>query len=194
MILNTYLRLRSLYNRAMNYLFDVSEVKVYKDQEIQNYTARFYIIRTLRKFGSYSDSVINMIDVNGDKVHIHLKKVTGNKNIIVETDDLTLDQIVSELEKRSVSSDTVESKIVVTFSIDSKCIKNITKNYKEVEPVNQHTLENILLFNDIPHSSESKLKLVYFEKGKMITIEVDLMDVKDLHINDVLHMSESKKN
>lgn len=179
-IKNMYLKLRKNFNNIKNEIFDVSEVKIFKNNKIKDYTFRFYIIRAGYK-------LLNLIDVDGDKVHIEKKNNTGNKTIIINTYENSLKKTIEEINYRSKIKKKIDPKIITLFKIDNKCIKKLSQMYKEDDEINDHSLENILLFNSIKYDKNSYIKIQYFENGKLITLEKKVIDIIDLHINNVIN-------
>lgn len=200
---NLFLRTRSLWNSTKNYFFDVESVKVYLEdpiksvkidkidklnrQPIKDYTFRFYILRYLIGIEKYVGNLSDRFDINKGKIHLTKKNKNGKKSIIVDLEDSTLKDVILELDKRTKIEEKVDSKIVTVFKLDENCIKHIAKNYKEHAPINDHTLENILLFNELEYNKESIIQIEYFEKGKIVKLEYKVIEIAHLHINNIVN-------
>uniref|UniRef100_A0A6C0ACM7 Uncharacterized protein n=1 Tax=viral metagenome TaxID=1070528 RepID=A0A6C0ACM7_9ZZZZ len=199
---NLFLKTRAYISNTKNYFFDVDSVKIYskglnQKTNIKNYTIRFYILRylvSIEKCVGYLSGNIELenylsdkFDIDEGKIHLIKKNKNGKKNIIVDLDNSTLKDIIIELDKRTKIEEKIDSKIVTVFKLDENCIKQVAKSYKEHSPLNDHTLENILLFNDLDYNKESLVKIEYFEKGRMIKLEYKVIDIAHLHINDIVN-------
>ena len=198
---NLFLKTRAYLTNSKNYFFDVESVKVYsgnleEETNIKDYTFRFYVLRYLISIETYisylydkielENYLSNKLDIDKGKIHLTKTNRNGRKNIIVDLNNSTLKDIVLELDKRTKIEKKVDSKIVTVFKLDENCIKKVAKNYKEHSPLNDHTLENILLFNELDYNKESLVKIEYFEKGKLVKLEYKVIEIAHLHINDIV--------
>lgn len=87
-----------------------------------------------------------------------------------------------------IKKDTMLDCIIVNFDLvtDSKkiCLKELIVKYNDRCEIYNHTLNNILTFDDIVFNSESKINIKMFIKdGKKFVVEHLLEDVKNKHLN-----------
>lgn len=182
-LINTVLMSRAKYNEYKNKIFDISEVKVFNENEVEDYTYRFYFLRLLN-YTSF-DRAVEYFDVKEGKVHLVKNDIRGEKSIIVDTENISLSEIINELNYRTKHSTKIDKKIITSMKLNNNCVKNILLNYKEDIIKNDHTIENILLTNNIKYNDESIIDIEYFELGKRYKKSFIVNDVKKTHINEL---------
>ena len=68
----------------------------------------------------------------------------------------------------------------------SVCLKNFIIKYKDVYGDYEHTLKNILIFNNIKFDENTSSVIIQlFKNNKMVTKTIPLTDIYNKHINFV---------
>ena len=129
----------------------------------------------------------NMIDIKADKAQITKITQTGEKTIILEKDSLSLLDINNHLNIIQ-PDDNMLKHVFLTFELENSenekiCLKKFLVQYKDFNEEYSHTIENILLFNDIESNENSMINVKMFKNIKMINLKIPIIDVRDKHIN-----------
>ena len=69
---------------------------------------------------------------------------------------------------------------------NSICIKEHFIKYKDADEKYSHTIKNILLFNNIVHTDDSKIIIKFFRNKKIVSLEYKINEIKDMHINKII--------
>jgi len=197
-------------NRTTN-IFDIQSITYYdnNDNKIKNGMYLYYLIKNINYFIEQHRYLSNRLIELRNKVDIQTNKIQLIKNINNDTDihygcktiiltpnkinnnnqSMSINDIVTYVENNTITKDSNMPKyIYMKFDLiypnnKSICIRDFIVKYKDVNEEFDHTLKNILIFNNIDLDDTLDVKIQMFNNGKMINKVLHLSDVCDKHIN-----------
>lgn len=189
-----YLQFQSYYKiiqrYLLYYLLGFKELKTYPDTKFS--TIRFILFKILTRIIEIIKHLRDKIDISVDKVHVTKIEVNGDKSIIIdknhtELEGVNFEQLNHKLDNTLVDNDMLKRMFINFYLVNSEeeriCLKNFLTKYKDMDEKCHHTLENILIFNDIPHLEDSYILIKYRKDGKFVTYKESLKEVYNKHIN-----------
>lgn len=167
--------------------------------------ARYLLFKFLTYIITALKNIRNKLDVQAEKMEVLKDSDDGHETIIIDSrmvgndikEYITIKDVVNYIEKNNSNAEgnlsTPVTKVFIKFelhdnNIDSKpiCLKKYLTKYRDLHENNHHTLDNIIHFNcheiTMP-SDNSKVKMTYMSKGKIVTQELLYKEVCDEHIN-----------
>ena len=149
------------------------------------YNVLTFIIKNIEK-------IRRKVDINVSKVHITKVEKEIDKAIIldkqnIESEFITFNDINEKLGNTLVDNSMI-SRVFMNFYLinsedDKICLKGLITKYKDLDGKCDHTLQNILTFNNIPHLEDSYIFIKYYKDGKFLTYKESLKEVYNKHIN-----------
>ena len=129
----------------------------------------------------------NHFDIKNDTIHI--VKLNDKKQKVHYITDSSLVESVKDMSKLNKSSDSFNGTIM-TFELcvggKVYCLKTHLRKYGN-EKYDNHTLDNIALYNGFHHNDGSaEIKVRLFNAGKIISQSFKWDEVKNKHIKDLL--------
>lgn len=193
-IISCYLTLQScffLYQRYINfYLLGFKELKTFPVVFLPSF--RLFIFNILTSIIKNIEKIRGKIDINVEKIHITKVEKNIDRAIIldkknIETESITFNDINKKLGNTLVDYSMI-SRVFTNFYLinsddDKICLKSLITKYKDLDGKCDHTLQNILIFNNIPHLEDSFIYIKYYKDGKFLTYKESLKEVYNKHIN-----------
>lgn len=169
-------------------LFSVSEVLVINNDSIEDLTFRFVCIKILKYIQSSIQSMIYSLDYKIEKAHIIKNYPEGQKTIIIEKEELTVEELVNISEKVEDKKNCTMGKIIyMKFEIECPQngiidVKDYLIKYTDKTEEYAHTLRNILIFNGHEVDSEATVSIKTFNSGKLIHKTLSYDSIKNKHL------------
>ena len=173
------------------------------DTKPRNIFGRYLLFKFLTYTIATLKNIRNRLDVQAEKMQVIKDSDDGHETIIIDSrmvdndakEYITIKDVVNYVEKKNkddiLSSNLPITKVFIKFElhdINSRpiCLKKYLTKYRDIHENNHHTLDNIIHFNcheiTMP-SDNSKVRMSYMSKGKIITQELLYKEVCDEHIN-----------
>lgn len=157
-----------------------------------NISLRYLLFRFITKFFWFFSYPQYMTNLTGDKLHLTKLTDKGEKTLIISSPDgITLNNMTIELYKSEDTPKMVNCiffKFTITTNDTNLCIKNLMIKYADPENKYQHTLENILIFNNIPYNDKSIIDIKMAKNRKISNHTFNYIDVKLEHINYFMNL------
>lgn len=183
----------NLKNYIITYFFGLTDANIIIDNRQKNIYTRYLLYRFISKFFWFFNYPQHFMNIIGDK--LHLVKITdkGEKKLIITSSSgITLDTITTELnntEESPIMMPCIFFIFTITTNSIKYCIKELIIKYNDPGQKYQHTLENILIFNDIPYNTESIID-IKMAKNRKISLHIfDYSDVATKHINYFIELT-----
>lgn len=188
---------KNMCHNVYTFFFDLEDIKIYYNNKIYNIFYKYPIIKTLSRLNHYVNLkyLIHYVDVKFDLVH--LKKTDNDNTIFCIGDKNTFNtNLVSELIPKLDTILMIQPNMVTVIVIDfyitdnqnqKLCLKNFVSQYNDPEKGLEHTLYNILIFNQVNFYKYNKL-VIKICSPKIIKKELLLNDILNYHINDLINI------
>lgn len=198
-IANIYLpiitRLKIWSSFLMRLLVNVTElIAITKDSKI-NILFRYYIIRLIDYVVKFFRCLRNSLDINIDKALVHKNYSNGSKNIILDSKDfdnnMRIIDIINNIDKISkyenIMNQTIYLKCELHNGDNKLCLKKYLLKYKDHDKKYNHTLNNILLFEDVQSvKNDAYIEIMLLEEdGGEIEKNILYDGIRNVHINDI---------
>lgn len=190
-------RLVNMYNMCIAYLLGISKFEVMNQNKKNNLIYWFILYKFLTKIINFVDFIKNKLinvrrltDIDAEKIHITKITMSGEKTIILDQYGIKIDDILNKLEILDINEKMMECIILNFELINSEenriCLKELLVKYNDCDKQFNHTVKNILDFNNIEYSDNSKLNIKVIKNKKIISEEKILKDIYNVHINALL--------
>ena len=155
-------------------------------------TLRLFIFNLLTLVIKTIEKIRAKIDINVEKVHITKVEKDIDKTIILNKNNIEIAHItfndINEKLGNTLVDHSMISRVFMNFYLvnsdeDKICLKGLITKYKDLDGKCDHTLQNILTFNDIHHLEDSSIYIKYYKDGKFLTYKESLKEVYNKHIN-----------
>ena len=195
LILNQYFF--NYYNLFKIYFIGVENIKIIKNNKVNNLLIKYIIYNFLNKLINLFDFVKknilklrNYFDINVNELHITKLSLISDKTVILDNKinkKMITFEIVNE-HLRNLNVDNIMLKtILINFDLvngDQKiCLKKLSMIYNDINGNYNHTLKNILIYNYIFFDDNSQINIKIFKDKKINNYNYLLKDIFDEHIN-----------
>lgn len=180
------------YDKLRNYLFNIKKIETSKNKQCKSIYMKYLIV-------SFLTGIINCLIkfreyFNVKNNTIHIVKLNRQKQLVHYITDSSLVDSTKDMSKLEDSTEKFNGTIM-TFELcaegKSHCLKTHLRKYGN-EKNNNHTLNNIALYNGFQHNDKSaEIKIRLFNSGKMVSQSFKWDEVKYKHIKDLI---KNKKN
>lgn len=197
-LLYARLNIQSKYNFYKTWLisklFNIQNITILKNNILQNVTTRFYLIRILNYIIYSLQYIRDYYDVKCSKIQASVITLNKNKVYIMDseqmdTNDINLNDMYNLIINNDDTKSQVNDKIYVKLEIEDNgkkiCLKKLVNIYMDKHKIYHHTINNIMLFNQLEFSSDSKLHLEYFDDGNFKRNILNLKDITHKHITNL---------
>ena len=191
-------KITTYYTTVMRVFIDTKTVEVITgntknpvDVTFRYFTLRvlYYLVKILNCSSTFLEYIKNKVDYNIDAVKIVKSTENGNKSIILHKQDapLLISDIIDYVDRKGVDKDGINS-IFLKFELANDannliCLKNCLIEYKDKSEKHAHTLENILKFNSIEPTENSKINVIKYIGKEKKEYSFDYKIVCREHIN-----------
>jgi hypothetical protein len=184
----------TIKNNILNsYRYVIVNTLGFSELRITNTSNKFLILRYLL-FNTFTYIIKQLcylrclIDVKSTKIHITKVTENGNQSIIIDKENVSfedLNYVIQQMNDNNKMFPRVFLNLELINGEQRICLKSLIVKYKDLDNQHNNTIENILEFNEIPHSEESKVYIKFFRETdrKFITSMVNLGDIKKEHVN-----------
>ena len=194
--MDTYLKLRTTikyyFNNISNKLFDTYDVTTIDttNKQIKNIYLKYITIRGLdymiigfKKIRDYLDIDIKKIKIikikNGLKKSIILNKNIKNSiHHIYDNDNINNNIFSTQILY-------INFKLIQDKNKNEICLKKLINEYRDHHKLYDHTLENILLFNNINFNINDRINITTFSINNKKSFIFIINDIKDMHLKDL---------
>ncbi len=184
----------NLYNYVIIKFIGFTDMRVISNNQQYNVIFRYFLFMCMTRLINMIYFMRNKIDIKAEK--LHLTKITekGEKTIILENSDITLNDVSNILQNVQPDENMLNC-VFLTFELvnpndNTICLKNLIVKYKESEEDYCHTLQNIFAFNDIKHFDDSIINVKMAKNRKIMSFNIPLKDVNDKHINHFINLEK----
>lgn len=167
--------------------FEIQEYKIKENNKVQNVLWRYFLFIIFTKVINVIKKIRNSLDYNAEM--IQLSKITseGEKTIILDNKKNSFKDITKIISDIRINNDMVNN-VFINFDLvnrenDKICLKNLIMKYDDPENIYNHTIGNILFFNNIEYNADSQLNVKFIKNKKIINCKKMLKDVLNEHIN-----------
>lgn len=188
-LLNIKLFLSKWLRYVKSRLIGISEVKVIDESNTVKYvTFRFMMIKLLKSIQTILQNLIQKLDDKIEKAHIIKNYPEGPKTIIVDKKNLKVEELVTIANTLSKEKDNrLGRAIFIKFDIECPINGNIDMReylikYRDIDGNYNHTINNILVFNNKDVSKDAMINIKTFSSGKLISKTLSYNDFKDKHL------------
>lgn len=209
-LLMSYIQIKTYVGRqyinTVDKLFNVKSITYYdfEKKKIRNGIYLYYFIKNINyiisNYGFFSywfTELRNTVDVHTNKIQLiknnnvnHTNKcmiLTPTKINVNKNEMISINDTITYMDNNPIPKDVIMDKcICMKFELipENTCLKNFIIKYKDTHEEFDHTLKNILIFNDVKFNEEtSQIKIQMFNNGKMIIKTLPLAEIIDKHIN-----------
>lgn len=180
-------KLVNFYNHIIIKFIGFTDMRVISGNKQYDVTFRYFLFACMTKLINGLYFIRSKIDIKAEK--LHLTKITekGEKSIILDNNNLTLNDVLNVLQNAQPDGNMLNC-IFLTFELvnpndDTICLKNLIVKYKELEEDYCHTLKNIFEFNNIKYFDDSIINVKVAKNRKITSFNIPLNDVYNKHIN-----------
>jgi hypothetical protein len=186
------------YNSLIVYFLGYKECLMFTSDGLkQNISFRLLLYILLNKLSNYIAKLKNNIDIRADKIHITKMTYEGEKTIIIDKnmmvnqDTIIFDNILDQL-NNAKPDDTLSEHIILNLELindenNKTCLKNFILKYKDKEEQYHHTLQNILIFNNISYNDDSSVEIKLIKDRKIVSKVIPIKEIHDKHINYIMN-------
>jgi|688.fasta_scaffold193953_2 hypothetical protein len=188
--------IKNLYDSAFINVLGFNEIKIIINDKRHNMMYRYITYVLLSYISTFINILKNRINISADKFQITKIDNNGEKTIIIDsvaennTNKLTFDDVIHKFDELKTNSSMLNFILMnfelVNSDVSTVCLKNLVVKYKDTEYKYNHTLKNILFFNDIDYFENSIIKIRLVKNKKIINIELPINDIINKHINAIL--------
>lgn len=154
----------------------------------QSFYCRFMMIKFLINVSDFFLTLKRSIDKDVSKMKIRKHYINGSDNIIMATHGLKLSDAVTYSATHHTKQDSISRCIFLKFDLvhpngSIECLKQLLIDYKDPQGHHQHSLENIMLFENRTIEPNCDLNIVRFNKGLRKTYKLRYDAVAKQHLN-----------
>ncbi len=180
---------------------NITEVQIKeKDNKFpRSYLVRYYIVKLLSYFIRFLkyfylsyvarifQFITKYIDMPADKIQINKNYKEGSQIMIFNTHSFNcFEYIINKIDNLKLSKNNMNKQIFLKFQLHTKdkttCLKKYLIMYKDNNHNYDHTLQNILLFNNIQVDDDAYISIGYFRDRKIVLKQLPYKDVCNKHI------------
>lgn len=166
----------NFFRTCKSYITTITSVKGF-DTQTHNIIIRYFIMYLLYNIKRLIKNMMSSIDKEYKLIEI---KRSDDDNTCHILENIKIHQLVKN---PMIKSDLQKHRIYLKFELDSLCLKKYLKEYRENR--DSHSLQNILLLNNINVDQDSNINIQYYDKGLKKNIVHKYDDIKDKKIHDL---------
>jgi hypothetical protein len=175
---------RYLYRRITN----TTDVKCYdsNNNTTQSQMLRYWLIQGLQYVVDFTTYLQSCIDLPSDKIQIIKNYDCGEKTIILESTNVKICDVIRHVSSNDLSQNSLSKTLYLKFELKNPdvCLKKYILKYTDGEKRHDHTLENILVFNDIVPNGDTVVNIEFFKDGGRVKLSEPYDECKTKHISD----------
>ena len=137
-----------------------------------------------------------ILEHNNNNNNINNNNNNNDTNDINDTNDndnkISFSVVHNQIQNNLVNDNIMNKNIFINFELFDEsnnlttCLKKYLVNYTDIHSKYQHTLHNILLFNNVPHNDNNIIHIRTFSAGKIKILKLPLTELKHKHINNII--------
>lgn len=160
--------------------------------KIYSVLCKYICYTIINKLISQLDLIRNKLDITASKIEVSQYTPDNKRKFILDQEILGRPIGFSDIHSslNSEIDNNMMNNIIIHFDLLNErtkvCLKKYLIGYKDNKEIYHNTINNILLFNQIEYTDNSKIYIRYIQ-GTEIKIKVHLIeDIRNKHINYLL--------
>lgn len=187
-------KINLFFQSFLRIFLNTKKIEGISSDKKKNLYPRYLIVKLINNIIIGLKFIRNYFDVRADKIQIVKNYSNGDKTMILDSkyywkNYVSIKDIINYIDKNDKKNDKMLPCIIMKFELHNPdlspiCLKEHIIKYKDYTSEYHHTLHNIIMFNGINiDEKKAELKIVTFNKGKLITKKIPYYEIYNNHIN-----------